>query len=416
MKLVYKGLIGLFASLSLLLNACGSEDMTDYLTREYEDYSGEFKSLGGVKVNEKITHLFETDDGEILYSYSDRYDLDDDAYFGKRVNAYGMISTYEELDKAVFEVKRITEAEEVNEETEELTETQYNDSELGFSLTYPSDWTLKGSVGSVVFEAPAGEPSEDAIEATVETRDYVYIAELDAALEKTGEDSQEDRATEVRDYVSANYSDLAGLSSELSYIGTDRLFGVRYKTEDGDTLYFISRGTELLELSYYHETESDDDRLNNGNTFSTMVSSFRFTTTPSDSEAEPSATEEESEEKEPEGTSSSTSADQITFSNYLELESKSFAFKMSYPSTWFYDGSSGTGYNFNDDPIAEDSSESVIVMVYNQSTQEGASRMDSTFSVTVEEAGRFYTFKGPAEYESVMQTMADSIVSTKVEE
>ena len=89
---------------------------------------------------------------------------------------------------------------------------------------------------------------------------------------------------------------------------------------------------------------------------------------------------------------------------------------MSYPSTWFYDGSSGTGYNFNDDPIAEDSSESVIVMVYNQSTQEGASRTDSTFSVTVEEAGRFYTFKGPAEYESVMQTMADSIVSTKVEE
>jgi len=408
MKLCYKGLIGLFASLSLLLNACGSEDLTDYLTREYEDYTGEFKSLGGVKVNEKITHLFETDDGEILYSYSDRYDLDDEAYFGKRVDAYGSVSTYEELDKAIFEVKRITEASELEEESEEVTEIEHKDAELGFSLTYPNNWTLKGSVGSVIFEAPAGESTE--------TPDYVYIAELDAALEKTGEDSQEDRATEVRDYVSANYSDLAGLSSELSYIGTDRLFGVRYKTEDGDTLYFISRGTELLELSYYHETESDDDRLNNGNTFSTMVSSFRFTTTPSDSEAEPSATEEESEEKEPEGTSSSTSADQITFSKYLELESKSFEFKMSYPSTWFYDGSSGTGYNFNDDPIAEDSSESVIVMVYNQSTQEGASRTDSTFSVTVEEAGRFYTFKGPAEYESVMQTMADSIVSTKVEE
>mgnify|MGYP001559432169 FL=1 len=390
--------------------------MSTYITREYEDYTGEFKSLGGIKVNEQITHLFETDEGEILYAYSDRYDLDDEATFGKRVDAYGTISTYEDLDKPLFEVKRVTEAEAVTEETEEITDIEHKDTELGFSLTYPSNWILKGSVGSVIFEAPSSSAADAPTdESTTEgDLDYVYVAKLGAALAKTSEDPQEDRATEVRDYVTANYPDLAGISSELSYVGTDRLFGVRYKTEDGDTLYFIPRSTELFELSYYHETESDEDRLNNGNTFGAMVSSFRFTTLNDSEAALPIETEAEAPiEEEAPADAGVAAAEQITFASYLELESRSFQFKMSYPGTWFYDGSSGTGYNFNEDPIAEDSTDALISMTYNQSTSEGISRSGSTVSITVKEGDRIYTLTGPAEYESAMQTMADSITSTK---
>src|SRR3989338_10115385 len=104
-----KRLFALFASLSLFTSACGSSELTEYTSREYETYNGEFKSLGGIEVQDQITHLFETDDGDILYAYSDRYDLEDEAYFGKRVEAYGVVSVYEELDKPLFEVKRITE-------------------------------------------------------------------------------------------------------------------------------------------------------------------------------------------------------------------------------------------------------------------------------------------------------------------
>lgn len=417
-----KSLIGLFASLSLLVSACGSTELSEYTSREYETYVGEFKSLGGVKVHEIVTHLFETEEGEILYAYSDRYDLDDDTYFGKPVEAYGTVSVYEELDKPLFEVKRITDAPEEEETSEEVTDVEYQDPDLGFSMTYPSNWELTTSVSSVTLTAPLSEEIPSADEEVEETEtveqssDRIFVANLGTVLTKTSEDSQEDRATEVRSYVSSNYADLAGVQSELTYVGPDQLFSVRYKTEDGSTLYFIPRSAELFELSYYHESESDDDRLNNGNIFASLVSGFRFTTigeiVEETEEVEENTEEEVGEEPEESTEETTTSGEQVSFSSYRELESKTFQFKMSYPGNWYYSGSS-TGYNFGDGPQDEEDAESIIQMNFNQSTSEGVSKSGSTVSITVKVDERYYTLTGPSEYQSVMQTMADSIVSTQ---
>ncbi len=65
-----------------LFSACGS-DISEPLTRDYETIDGEIQSLGGIKVNKSISHLFESEDDEIYYAYSERYDLDDEEYFGK---------------------------------------------------------------------------------------------------------------------------------------------------------------------------------------------------------------------------------------------------------------------------------------------------------------------------------------------
>lgn len=383
--------LAFFVILSLLLAACGkSQELSEYLTRDYETMVGEFKSLGGIKVHEKITHLFETEEGEILYAFSDRYDLDTEGYLGGKAEAYGVVSAYEELDKPLFEVKRITEATEEEEESEEITDVAYQDPDLGFSFSYPSNWTLEDAENSITLKAPA-------LEEESQEEDYIYITKLDVSLEKSSEDSQEDRATEIREIVEANYSNLTELPSELTYVGPDRMISVRYKIEDGAVFYFVPRGSDLFELSYYHKSESDDDRLTNSNIFSSLVSGFRFT-----------PYEESVEAETPE-----VSSEQVTFTSYRELESKTFQFKMSYPGNWYYSGST-TGYDFDDQAI-EEGGEPILTLLLNQSETEGITRTGETVSVTVSEGDRTYTLTGPAEYENALSIMADSIHSTKDE-
>ncbi len=406
-------------SLTLLLTSCGDEKLGEPLTRDYETYVGELKSLGNIDVQDVITHLFETEDGDILYSYSTRYDLDSEDYFGKAVEAYGVMTTYENLDKPLFEIKRITDAPEEDEETEEVTMVDYQDPDFGFSMTYPSNWTLSTTPSSVILEAPL--PTVDSEEVDVESstneQDSIVIVRTDASLEKTSEDPQEDRATEVRSFVSSNYSSLASAESELAYVGPDRLLAVRYKMTDGDTLYFVPRSDELFELSYYHEGDSDETRMDNSNVFSSLVSGFRFTPLGEGSDTEETQESDASEPEDEEGTSTTTNgtptAEQVSFNSYRDLESKPYEFKMSYPGNWYYSGSS-TGYNFADKAM-EEGDEGIITMAYNASKTEGVTRSSDSVTITVEEGGRYYTLTGPAEYETVMQTMADSITSTKQE-
>lgn len=403
-----------------LLSACGSETLSDPLTREDETYVGEFKSLGGIEVQDLITHLFETEDGDVLYAYSDRYDLDSSDYDGINVEAYGVVTTYDNLDKPLFEVKRITDAPLVDETTTEVTMLDYQNPSLGFSMSYPSNWTLDSNTTSVTLTAPVAvaeeiegveEPVANPVEPSLDT---IEISQIDAALAKTSEDTQEDRAAEIRSYVVAHYASLASTESELAYVGTDRLFSVRYKTSVGNTFYFIPREDKLYELSYNHESSSDADRLSNSNVFAALASGFRFTTygevsetseTPVAEEEKPTAGDKGSE-------STVTPAEgQVTFSSYRELESKPYEFKMSYPGNWYYAGSS-TGYTFSDTSTDDEDSKAILTMTFNSTQKAGVSQNGDTVSVTVEVEGRSYTISGPAEYQSAMQIMADSIAST----
>lgn len=415
---------------SFLLSACSSSDeLSEELSRDYQTTVGEFKSLGGVEVQEIVTHLFETEDGEILYAYSERYDLDDEAYFGTTVQAYGIVTTYENLEKPLFEVKQISDAPEKTESTEEVTQVEYQDPDLGFTMSYPSNWALTSTPTSVILEAPLKTADEEDAssnessaaelapqelsEMPLAQADTIVIEKTSALLIKTAEDPQEDRVAEIRSYVAGLYTDLVGVESDLTYAGPDRLLSVRYKTSDGDTTYFVPRGSELFQLSYYHEEDEYNDRLENSNVFASLVSGFQFTpygegdgSTP---DAEPAADAEPVEEPE---TVTTPSADQVTMSSYRDLESVPYEFTMNYPGNWYYGGSS-TGYVFSDKPTDDESTTPILTMTFNSGSAAGVSRSGESTSITVEVDGRSYTLSGPAEYESVMQTMIDSITSTK---
>lgn len=381
-----------------LFTACGS-DISEPLTRDYETMNGEIQSLGGIKVNKMISHLFETSDDEIYYAYSDRYDLDDEEYFGKKIEAYGVIMTFEEIDKKVFEIRRISEASEEEEEDVAVEETEFRSSSLGFTLNYQNNWEVEELADSVKFTSPTKPEVEDPENTGAEfAPDFIIIAKTDAVLEKTSSDESEDRATEIRDFVRSNYDNLVGTSNDLSYVGVDQQFAVKYR-KGAEISYFVPRNDELFEISYYHPGE--DDTVSNGIIFSEMLSSFRFIPVGS----APVETEEPEEEETEE--TSNESERIVPVSDYREFESNPFSFKISYPKSWYYSGGNN-GYDFSPEPI-EDDTEATIRLDLSSSGTVGTSRSGSNVSVTVKVESRYYKLSGNMEYEPVMEVMAESI-------
>jgi hypothetical protein len=429
-------IVGLILSLGLSLTGCfGGEELEEPLSRNYETYNGEFMSLGSIKVNKIVTHMFETDGGDILYAYSDRYDLDDKDYFDTRVEAYGVVMEYESLDKDLFEIRRITEADEIDENDENVLDVEYKDTDLGVSFTYPDSWTLTSLRDGIQLEAPEVviERDEDADEgvesdAIVDDNrdelpidpDYVIISNVGEVLDTTSEDDDTTRTADIKSYASANYPHFVGLSAEMSYIGVDGQISVKYKTDSGDTTYFVPRGSELFELSYVHPSEEDGDKLKNSNTFSGIVASFRFLPYGDEEleeevediveeviEDEEEVVVEEIEEEEVEDIVEEVISGDA--SDYREFESNPYNFKISYPKSWYYSGGSG-GYDFSNEPI-EDDIDPAIRLDLNLRSSEGTSSTE----VTVLVDGRYYTLTGPAEYADVMKYMANSIVAVSEE-
>lgn len=400
---------------SLLLTGCGGEDLEEPTARNYETLTGEFMTLGSIKVDKTITHLFESDEGEIYYTYSERYDLDDPDYLGQRVEAYGVVMEFESLDKSLFEIRRITEAEEEEEVETDATDRDYKDTELGVSFTYPDNWALTALRDSLHLEAPVTQ-DEDGNDLDP---DYMIIANLGEVLEKTSEDTQDDRAAEISSYVEVNYEGLEGVASQMSYVGTDKVFGVKFKTDSGDVSYFVPRGAELFEIGFYHPLEEDSEKLTNSNIFSGIVSTFRFLPYGEETEETEGNTDEEPAEEEvvdepveepaeePVEEANTEPAMQLSFEGYHEFESAPYGFKISYPDQWYYSGGNG-GYDFADEPL-DDGVAPLIRLDFNVRSSENS----KSGEVTVKVGDRYYTLTGSSEYQDVMATMANSIVATE---
>ncbi len=416
-KLLLLGLtfFGIFA-----LSACTPKE-EEPTNVEYETLVGEFQSLGSISVNKKITHLFEDEDGEIYYAYSDRYDLDDEDYFGVRLEAYGSLMTYKSMDKTVFKVQRLSMVSEETPTDEEVTEIEYKDTDLGFSIKYPDNWSLEALRDSVQLTAPAPskkiEASEDSQEEIMApaafpqapaSPDYIIIARTDAVLGQPSDAEQELRVQEVENYVHVYYPQLSQLTGTVLFLGPDSLFALRYKTENGDVNTFIPRGTELFELSFYHPEDTETDLLKHSNVYMSLSNSFRFLPYGESSE--------ETESQEPSGNEEPATADQVSFDKYAGFESGTFEFKMSYPARWYYQGNSN-GFDFGPDSFdTEDAVETVLRLTFNARSSEGLIRDNGEVQMTKQVGNRFYTLSGPAEYEDVIKSMIDSIMVFKASE
>jgi hypothetical protein len=395
--------------LPVLLTGCSggdSAELSDPVTRDYETYIGEFKSLGGIQVSDSITHLFEQDNGDILYAYSDRYDLDDEKYFSTKLEVYGIVMAYEKMDKDVFEVKRISLVQEDDESEElEFEMKEFKDTDLGFTISYPNTWAFNTLRDAIKLEAPLSEDAADGLEA-----DYVVVAQTSAALLDFADEG--DLTSEIQAFVAVNYAHLSG-DGIVSSIGADSQFAIKYKNENGDISYFLNRADELFELSFFHPSEDSEDLLANSNMFGEIVSSFRFI--PIDGElgevedvvdivvepevvVEPVVEDEEEEED----------TGPVSVAGFREFESNPYSFRILHPSNWFFAGGNG-GYDFGGESFDDDDAEVLIRLDLNTKTAEGSSTSGDRFEITVLVGERYYTLNGDSTYEEAMVTMAESI-------
>ena len=404
------------ALIGVFFFGCGDEEELP-TSSNFETYTGELKSLGGIKINKEISHFFETDDGDVLYAYSTKYDLDDEEYFDKKIEAYGLVMNFESIDKEVFEIREISEAKIDDEETESAEILEYMDTGLGFKFSYPSNWEIEEFVDSVkltasVILADANEEVLPNEEASLLEPDYIVISITDSVLTKTVENTLDERASEIRDFARSNYDSLVGVESELSYVGPDQVFAVKFKLQNGDLYYFTPMNSQLFEISFNHPSE--EDRIVNTNTFSEIISSFRFIPSgenDADDQNSSSDEDEDSVNKEETEDSESVAALVAIPDGYREFESTPYLFRINYPEDWYYSGGN-YGYDFNDEPI-EDDTDALIRLDLISSGNEGTSTTGSQVSVTIKGEYRYYKVSGPTVYKSVIDEMAGSITEIK---
>lgn len=393
---------------------CKSQELSEPLSRNYETMTGELKSLGGVRVNKSITNLFQNDDGKIYYAYSTRYDLDDPNYTSKRIEAYGLITTHEELDKEVFEIRSIIDAPETVEEANEIKSVEYSNDNLGFKLNYPSNWAKEEISNGVIFTAPESGTGSSGTGSIALQQDYVLVSKTSALLERTSSDELEERASEIRNYVRINYPSSVGVANEFSYLGVDKLFAVKYKTGTGEIYYFTPRGFSLYEISYYHPS-AELDKVKNLNIFSEIISRFRFIPAESNVANDTGAGNAEKEDVIDEMEIEDTVIDvedesEITVNipvNFKEFESQPYKFKILYPSSWYYSGGN-YGYDFSDKPMEEGTISLIRLDLKNSGTVGKISSGTNTI-ITVKVGERYYTLSASSTLADSIQIMADSI-------
>ncbi|MFA5855085.1 MAG: hypothetical protein WC846_02220 [Candidatus Gracilibacteria bacterium] len=423
---------------SLFLTSCGQEedDLSNPLTRTDETHIGTFMPLGSIKIHSSVTHLFETDDGDVLYAFSDRYDLDSSEYAGVRVEAYGTVSTYESLDKPLYEVKRITDAPAIDA-PEEVTSVEYKNTTIGVSFTYPSNWKMEEKLNMISLAEPEKkvengdtlpldeaetEHTVKAITGETGTPDSIWAVKIEAGLTKTSTDENGLRSEEIATYVKSEYADLTALTGDLTYVGADEQFSLRYKTENGDIYYFIPRETSLYELSYQHTNKDDSLLLDNTNVFSNLVATFRFL--PKDGETTeviPGTSADAQADAVP--MTEGPSVSQVEISKFAPLTSN-LGFSMSYPASWYYLGSNAK-YIFTDQKIdfataTVDNTTPVLTLTWSSIEETGMSttgtmRNGDNVSVTFIATPMlsFGTLTGDAKYEELMQKMADSYADVR---
>ncbi len=239
MKKLYSITFALFIALSF--SGCLFWGNTD-TPLVYEDYQGTLKSLGGIKVSDNATHILQTEDGEILYVYSDTYNLNDDKYLGNVIEIYGAVTEASEKGKDVVNISKITVVEEQKDTAEAVVGETYSDQYLGFSWEVKSDWQVDKGVGDVAFILPVIGSDDDTLELDAVENDYFAVK----LFENTDE-------LPLDEWL-ANYDPSGAEIAVASSVGKDFLKSLKITSEMGDVeIYYVERsGGFVYEVSHYN--------------------------------------------------------------------------------------------------------------------------------------------------------------------
>lgn len=235
---------------AFLLNGClfsSSNDVESTQAENYEfvTYEGILQSLGTVKFNPDATHLLRLEDGNVLYVYSNYYNLWSDDYLNKKVEVSGLLIPGEDDgDKPVLAIERLTVLpDEPEQETVVIDMETYTNDNLGFAVDYQSDWTFEDHSSAVTFIAPQPKDTAEPVET-----DEIQISLL---FNKEG--------LLLEDWVTA-YQNVPSTSYPKSVISVDKIDAitvnddnsVTYYVGDDDRIYVIThlKNQEIFALTY----------------------------------------------------------------------------------------------------------------------------------------------------------------------
>ena len=258
-----KKIIVLLAVLILPLSGC-----LPFLEKEvevepvFETYEGTLKSLGGIRVSESATHLLQTEEGDILYVYSVKYNLDGEKYIGNLLEVYGEVTEASDKGKDVLKILDIEIIEALEDESDEVKEQVYTDQGLGFSWNISSDWEMSRFSDYVKFELPLADNSDEEDDAPLDP-DYIIVALHDDAGEMT-----------LSEWVEATYPEYSESVIESS-VGIDFMPALEAITElqDVQTFYVERTGGYIYEIS--HINNDEDNRTTLRNTFYDALATFQ---------------------------------------------------------------------------------------------------------------------------------------------
>ncbi|EKD64190.1 MAG: hypothetical protein ACD_51C00051G0002 [uncultured bacterium] len=236
-----KKILSSFAIISLMLAANGcfwnSED-TVVEEPTYANYTGTLKSLGSIKVGKMATHMIQTEDGDVVYVYSSKHDLNDSEYINKEVEVYGEVYISEDDGIEILKITTIELAPE-QEEVATASEQTYSDQEVGFSWNIMSDWTIERDSGYVIFTLPAKEQSSGT--GTTVTSDYISVKVFDNTENLS-----------LTDWLGTYDPTAVSMTSQGLINGSLEALG--FTTEMQDVMTYFVKRTEgsVYEISHYN--------------------------------------------------------------------------------------------------------------------------------------------------------------------
>jgi hypothetical protein len=250
----------------------GEQDNTLTDEQVQQKRVGTLKSLGGMSVGEG-THLLEVSSGHTIRLKSNNIDLTQEKYLNKNVEVRGVLSKAED-GKDIMDVRSI---DLVEDESQNGTQQEFRNADLGFSLTYLDSWKVETTGDEVTFTAPVISDSTTEVDLT-EASDVIVIKRLP---------NPEKEPVETFLELPSDADELTDLGYTQSLIGVDKLEGLKKESSDNLKVnVWLTRNEYLYVFSF---TGSDNaNSLNNRNTFYSMLSTFQFI----------GMTEEEEEEEE----------------------------------------------------------------------------------------------------------------------
>lgn len=382
-------------STSLFLTGCRRSSSDLDTSYEALSTTGMLQSLGGIRFSGPATHLLRELDGDILYVYSEFYDLDDEGVLNHSLSVSGFVIPPEEeggKSTLAIETLEVLTPEEVAQGL--VTKEVYRSEALQFSIMYRTDWLPDEGTSLVTWTAPVvlSIPADDSTpEASPSSSDTFSVRRMSNV-----------EGLEIEEWFKAYILPDANLPYSLSEVGPEHLPAIRVVQTDTLTFY-VHAGSAVYVIS--HRSMQPSLAIEYSNLFAEVLYSFdplqdgtRVPPAPVEAEPEPTETE-----------ASSTDKAFIIPSGYAPLQSATAHFSMAYPSAWYY-SREGAFFYFSDGP-AEAANALITLELRSSSTSPyDESTSVGIFTVNAPRDDRSsYRLSGASDYADVIRVMANSL-------